>query len=68
MINDDELIAMIREAATEQLPIAVMTIKEMRQFAEKVALDCIRIMQVPHITKKEIIHVIRNRYEQHPTH
>ena len=28
MIKDDELIEMIREAATEKLPIAVMTVKE----------------------------------------
>jgi hypothetical protein len=41
MISDDELIGMIRNAATEQLPIAVMTVKEMRQFAQKVAMDCI---------------------------
>ena len=41
MINDDELINMIREAATEQLPIAVMTVKEMRQFAQKIARDCL---------------------------
>jgi hypothetical protein len=40
MSDDEELIQMIRGAATEQLPIAVMTIKEMRQFAQKVATRC----------------------------
>ena len=43
MINDDELIGMIRASATEQLPIAVMTVKEMRQFAQEVARDCLRL-------------------------
>ena len=40
MIDDEELIDMIRQSATEQLPIAVMTVKEMRQFAQAVARDC----------------------------
>lgn len=40
MIKDVELIGMIRESATEELPIAVMTVKEMRQFAQAVARDC----------------------------
>lgn len=53
MINDDELIDMIREAATEQLPIAVMTVKEMRQFAQKVARDCLALNDA---------HRIRTRY------
>jgi len=41
MISDEDLITVIRTAATEQLPIAVMTLKEMRQFAAAIAYDCI---------------------------
>jgi hypothetical protein len=40
MIDDEELIQMIRGAATEQLPVAVMTLKEMRYFAQTVAARC----------------------------
>lgn len=63
MIKDDELIEMIRDAATEQLPIAVMTIKEMRQFAQKVAMDCMSIATIPGMTIKDIARVIKERYE-----
>jgi hypothetical protein len=54
---------MIRNAATEQLPIAVMTVKEMRQFAQKVAMDCILIAAIPNMTPKDIMRVIKDRYD-----
>ena len=63
MLTDDELIGMIRNAATEQLPIAVMTVKEMRQFAQKVAMDCILIAAIPNMTPKDIMRVIKDRYD-----
>ena len=65
MINYEELVEMVREASTEQLPIAVLTIKEVRQFAEKVALDCINIVEMPDMAKKDIARVIRERYVAH---
>ena len=58
MISYEELVEMVREASTEQLPIAVLTIKEVRQFAEKVALDCINIVEMPDMAKKDIARVI----------
>ena len=63
MIKDEELIEMIRAAATEKLPIAVMTVKEMRQFAQKVAMECALISAVPGMTPKDITRVIKERYE-----
>ena len=65
MISYEELVEMVREASTEQLPIAVLTIKEVRQFAEKVALDCINIVEMPDMAKKDIARVIRDRYVAH---
>ena len=65
MISYEELVEMVREASTEQLPIAVLTIKEVRQFAEKVALDCINIVEMPDMAKKDIARVIRDRYVTH---
>jgi hypothetical protein len=65
MISYEELVEMVREASTEQLPIAVLTIKEVRQFAEKVALDCINIVEMPDMAKKDIARVIRERYVAH---
>ena len=62
MIDDQELIDMLRESATEQLPIAVMTVKEMRQFAEKVAEDCIKIVEQKDIYREDIVKTIRNKY------
>lgn len=62
MIRDVELVEMIKDSATEQLPIAVMTVKEMRQFAEKVAMDCIRIIQMEKMGKQDMIRVIKDRY------
>lgn len=62
MIDDQELIDMIRESATEQLPIAVMTVKEMRQFAAKVAEDCIKIVEQKDIYREDIVKTIRNKY------
>lgn len=62
MIDDQELIDMIRESATEQLPIAVMTVKEMRQFASKVAADCIKIVEQKDIYREDIVKVIRDKY------
>ena len=47
----------------EQLPIAVMTVKEMRQFAQKVAMDCILIAAIPNMTPKDIMRVIKDRYD-----
>ena len=63
MIKDEELIEMIRAAATEKLPIAVMTVKEMRQFAQKVAMECAMISAIPGMTPKDITRVIKERYE-----
>ena len=63
MITDDELIGMIRNAATEQLPIAVMTVKEMRQFAQKVAMECALISAIPGMTPRDITRVIKDRYD-----
>ena len=62
MIKDDELIEMIRDAATEKLPIAVMTVKEMRQFAQKVAMECALISAMPGMAPKDITRVIKERY------
>jgi hypothetical protein len=62
-MTDDELIGMIRSAATEQLPIAVMNVKEMRQFAQQVATDCFLIAAIPNMTPKDIMRVIKDRYE-----
>ena len=62
MIKDDELIEMIREAATEKLPIAVMTVKEMRQFAQKVAMECALISAIPNMAPRDISRVIKERY------
>lgn len=62
MVKDDELIEMIRDAATEHLPIAVMTVKEMRQFAQKVAMECALISAIPDMTPKDITRVIKERY------
>lgn len=62
-MTDEELIGMIRSAATEQLPIAVMTVKEMRQFAQQVATDCFLIAAIPNMTPKDIMRVIKERYE-----
>jgi hypothetical protein len=63
MIDDDELINMIRASATEQLPIAVMTVKEMRHFALMVALDCIDIIDRSGQTKGQMIRAIKDKYE-----
>ena len=65
MISYEELVEMVREASTEQLPIAVLTIKEVRQFAEKVALDCINIVEMPDMAKKDIARALRERYVAH---
>ena len=62
MITDDDLVDMIRVAATEKLPIAVMSMKEMRHFAELVARDCIAIVLMPDMAKKDIVRLIRSRY------
>jgi aromatic ring-opening dioxygenase LigB subunit len=62
VIADEELIDMIRASATEQLPIAVMTVKEMRQFAEKVALDCISMIGDVNIYREDILSAIRKKY------
>ena len=63
MIKDEELVDMIRASATEQLPIAVMTVKEMRQFAQKVAAHCVRVASIPYVTKKDFIQYIRKEYD-----
>ena len=62
MISDEDLIEMIRESATEQLPIAVMTVKEMRQFAEKVALDCVSMIEQKDVYREDILTAIRRKY------
>lgn len=63
MISDETLICMVRTAATEKLPVAVMTINELRHFAEVVAFDCIRIIERPDTTYEDIIKIIKERYE-----
>ena len=63
MLSDDELIDYIRQAATEKLPIAVMTVKEMRQFAQKVALDCAEIVGRSELNRNDVIKLIKERYE-----
>ena len=62
MIEDEELIDMIRASATEQLPIAVMTVKEMRQFAQKVARDCIKIVEQKNYYREDIVKAIESKY------
>jgi hypothetical protein len=62
VIEDDELIEMIRASATEQLPIAVMTVKEMRQFAEKIARDIIKIIEQRDMYRENILAAIREKY------
>jgi hypothetical protein len=62
MIKDEELIEMIRDAATEQLPIAVMTVKEMRRFAQLVAEECAKVAEIEYMTPKDIARVIRGLY------
>ena len=62
MIEDEELIDMIRASATEQLPIAVMTVKEMRQFATQVARDIIKIIEQRDMYRENILTAIREKY------
>ena len=62
MIEDEKLIDMIRASATEQLPIAVMTVKEMRQFATQVARDIIKIIEQRDMYRENILTAIREKY------
>ena len=62
MIEDEELIDMIRASATEQLPIAVMTVKEMRQYATQVARDIIKIIEQRDMYRENILTAIREKY------
>lgn len=61
-IDDDKLIEFIRAAATEQLPIAVMTVGEMRQFAKLVAEECAKIAEIEGMAQKDIARTIRGLY------
>lgn len=63
-INDDKLIELIRAAATEQLPVAVMTVGEMRCFAKLVAEECAKVADMPNMAQSDIARTIRGLYEQ----
>lgn len=39
-----------------------MTVKEMRQFAQKVAMECALISAIPNMTPTDITRVIKERY------
>ena len=62
-IDDDKLIKMIRAAATEQLPVAVMTVGEMRRFAKLVAEECAKVAEIEYMTPRDIARVIRGLYD-----
>lgn len=61
-ISDDKLIELIRAAATEQLPVAVMTVDEMRQFAKLVAEECAKIAEIEGMAQSDIARTIRGLY------
>lgn len=61
-IDDDKLIKLIRASATEQLPVAVMTVNEMRRFAQLVAEECAKVAEIEYMTPKDIARVIRGLY------
>jgi hypothetical protein len=62
-IDDDKLIDLIKAAATEQLPVAVMTVREMRRFAQLVSEECAKIAEIENMAKKDIARVIRGLYD-----
>lgn len=62
-IDDDKLIELIRAAATENLPIAVMTVDEMRQFAKLVAEECAKIAEIDGMAQRDIARTIRGLYD-----
>ena len=61
-IDDDKLIELIRAAATENLPVAVMTVDEMRQFAKLVAEECAKIAEIEGMAQSDIARTIRGLY------
>ena len=63
-INDDKLIELIRAAATEALPVAMMTVGEMRQFAKLVAEECAKVAEIDGMAQKDIARTIRGLYDQ----
>lgn len=63
-ISEDKLIDLIKAAATEQLPVAVMTVNEMRRFAQLVAEECAKIAEMDNMAPVDIARVIRGLYDQ----
>ena len=63
-IDDDKLIKMIRAAATEQLPVAVMTVGEMRRFAQLVSEECAKVAEIDGMVPRDIARAIRGLYDQ----
>lgn len=63
-IDDDKLIDLIRAAATEQLPVAVMTVGEMRRFAQLVAEECAKVAEIDGMVPRDIARSIRGLYDQ----
>ena len=63
-INDDKLIELIRAAATEALPVAVMTVGEMRRFAQLVAEECAKVAEIEDMVPRDIARAIRGLYDQ----
>ena len=61
-IDDDKLIELIRAAATENLPVAVMTVDEMRQFAKLVAEECAKVAEIEGMAQTDIARTIRGLY------
>ena len=63
-IDDDKLIDQIRGAAFEKLPIAVMTMYEMRRFAQAVAEECAKVAEIDGMAQTDIARTIRGLYDQ----
>lgn len=63
-IDDDKLIELIKAAATEQLPVAVMTVGELRRFAQLVAEECAKIAEIKDMVPRDIARSIRGLYDQ----
>ena len=63
-IDDDKLIKQIRASATEQLPVAVMTVGEMRTFAKLVAEECAKVAEIEGMAQTDIARTIRGLYDQ----
>lgn len=63
-IDDDKLIDLIKAAATEALPVAVMTVGEMRRFAQLVAEECAKVAEIEGMAQTDIARTIRGMYAQ----